>query len=289
MLGRCTVAIQPGPRGRGVPARQCLYALIALFAASVAHPAWANGPGSPAYDPERVLVKFAPRISRAEGERIAAALGMQPLRFHPSIGVHVLRVRPGMAVTGAVATLAQRSDVAYAEPDYLVHASLTPNDPLFGSLWGLHNTGQNGGTADADMDAPEAWDLRTSASDVVVAVIDTGVDYPHTELQANLWHNPGEVSGNGLDDDGNGFVDDTIGWDFRNDDNNPMDDNEHGTHVSGTIGAVGDNGVGVAGVCWSVQIMALKFLNALGSGSNSDAIACIEYATTMGADVMSNS
>src|SRR5262249_48878129 len=148
----------------------------------------------------------------------------------------------------------------------------------FSSLWGLHNTGQTGGTPDADIDAPEAWDVTTGSSSVVVAVIDTGVDYTHPDLAANIWTNAGEVPGNGVDDDHNGYVDDVHGYDFVNNDGDPMDDHFHGTHVAGTIGAVGNNGTGVAGINWNVKIMALKFLDGNGGGYASDAIRAVNYA-----------
>jgi len=130
---------------------------------------------------------------------------------------------------------------------------------------------------DADIDAPEAWDVTTGNSNVVVAVIDTGVDYAHADLAANMWKNPNEIAGNNIDDDGNGYIDDIYGIDAVNGDGDPYDDNSHGTHIAGTIGAVGNNGIGVAGVNWNVKIMACKFLDANGSGFTSDAIECIEY------------
>ncbi|NBP89542.1 MAG: peptidase S8, partial [Planctomycetia bacterium] len=146
---------------------------------------------------------------------------------------------------------------------------------------GLHNTGQGGGTADADIDATEAWQVSTGSRDVIVGVVDSGIDYTHPDLAANIWVNPGEIAGNGIDDDGNGFVDDVHGYDFVNDDGDPFDDNGHGTHCAGTIGGVGNNGIGVTGVNWEVSLMGLKFLDAGGSGSTSDAIQAINYATMM--------
>ncbi|MCB0339865.1 MAG: S8 family serine peptidase, partial [Bdellovibrionales bacterium] len=124
-------------------------------------------------------------------------------------------------------------------------SQLLPNDASFSSLWGLHNTGQTGGTLDADIDAPEAWDITTGDSSIVVGVVDTGIDYTHPDLAANMWRNPGEVAGNGIDDDGNGVVDDVFGYNAVSHNGNPMDDHNHGTHCAGTIGAVGNNGTGV--------------------------------------------
>lgn len=158
---------------------------------------------------------------------------------------------------------------------------IVPNDPQFGSLYGM-----------SIIQAPEAWDVHTGTGQVVVAVIDEGVDINHEDLAANIWTNTAEIPNNGVDDDGNGFVDDVNGWNFFDNNNqvyggNPSQDT-HGTHVSGTIGAVGNNGVGVVGVSWNVQIMPLKFLGPFG-GSTADAIAAIEYATMMGADIISAS
>ena len=181
------------------------------------------------------------------------------------------------------------SPIKFAEPDYVVHALMTPNDPSYSLLWGMNNTGQTAGVGDADIDAPEAWDLARGSSSVVVGIIDTGIDYTHPDLQANSWVNAGEIPNNGIDDDGNGYIDDTRGWDFVNEDNNPMDDHYHGTHCAGTIGAVGNNGIGVVGVCQTVRLMPLKFLSAQGSGYNSDAVEAVLYATRNGAHLTSNS
>src|SRR5262249_54024976 len=134
-----------------------------------------------------------------------------------------------------------------AQPNFAYQVAATPNDARFGELWGMHNTGQTVGgqvgTVDADIDAPEAWNLTRGSRSVVVAVLDTGIDYNHPDLAANMWRNPGEIPGNNLDDDGNGYADDVFGRDFINNDSDPMDDHFHGTHVAGTIGAVGNNGV----------------------------------------------
>lgn len=175
------------------------------------------------------------------------------------------------------------------EPDYVVFALLTPNDPSFPLLWGLHNTGQTGGTGGADIDAPEAWEVARGSSSVVVGVIDTGIDYTHPDLAANMWTNTGEIPNNGIDDDGNGYVDDTRGWDFVSNDNDPADDHYHGTHCAGTIGAVGGNGAGIVGVCHTVRLMALKFLSGSGGGTTSDAIEAVYYATANDATLTSNS
>jgi len=162
----------------------------------------------------------------------------------------------------------------------------------------MRNTGQTGGTSDADIDADEAWGVFTGSSDVVVAVIDTGIDYNHDDLAANIWTNPGETGSgkesNGVDDDSNGYIDDWRGWNFVNNNNNPMDDNYddntyHGTHVAGTIGAVGNNETGVVGVNWNVKLMAVKCFNWEGSGTTVNEIKAIDYSTDNGAHLSNNS
>jgi subtilisin family serine protease/sugar lactone lactonase YvrE len=176
-----------------------------------------------------------------------------------------------------------------AEPDFLVfHQQSIPNDAIFNDLWGMRNIGQTGGTPGADVDATGAWQHETGSGEVIVAVIDSGVDYLHPDLAANIYQNSSETA-NGSDSDGNGYVDDVRGWDFHGNDNNPMDDHFHGTHVAGTVGARGNNNVGVAGVIWNVKIMPLKFLSANGSGTTSDAIAAVRYATDNGARISCNS
>ncbi|MCL1035866.1 S8 family serine peptidase [Shewanella submarina] len=192
-----------------------------------------------------------------------------------------LTLRKGVDIEKAVKILSRHPAVKYAEPNYIYRAIGTPDDPRYPEMWGLNNTGQDGGTADADVDAPEAWDITTGDSDVVIAVIDTGVDYNHEDLSANMWVNPGEIAGNGIDDDGNGVVDDVHGFSALNDNGDPMDGNGHGTHVAGTIGADGNNGIGVVGVNWDVSIIGCQFLNSSGSGSLADAVECIDYITDL--------
>ena len=157
--------------------------------------------------------------------------------------------------------------VEFAEPDYVVQTSAVPNDPLYlnGYLWQHDNTGQSGGVLDADLDAREAWETRTDST-AVVTVIDTGVRYTHEDLEANMWRNPGEIAGNQIDDDGNGYVDDVFGINAITDSGNPMDDHGHGTHVAGSIAAAGNNGKGVVGVAWAAKIMACKFMSQDGEG-----------------------
>jgi subtilisin family serine protease len=198
-----------------------------------------------------------------------------------SLGEGMFAVRAPGASAADVATWATGVGARGIEPDRIITSAALPGDPSFGSLWGLDNSGQTGGVADADIDAPEAWNVTTGSRSVVVGVVDTGVDYRHPDLAANMWRNPGEVAGDRIDNDGNGFVDDVYGWDFANNDADPFDDNGHGTHTSGTIGAVGGNGAGVAGVNWQVSLMALKFLGADGSGTTSAAVAALNYATMM--------
>ena len=245
------------------------------------------------YVPGEILVKYRESASKNAILQSQSTLGGKTIREFPSLGVHHIRLKSGETVVEAIERYSTDPSVEYAEPNYIVHALATPNDPSFGELWGLHNTGQvvdgTSGTADADIDAPEAWDITTGDSSVVIAVIDSGVAYNHPELAANIWTNPGEIPGNGTDDDHNGYRDDIVGWDFVDNDNDPMDFYGHGTHVAGTIAGVGNNSRGITGVMWSARIMCLRFLDTSGSGTTADAISAINYAAANGARVLNNS
>lgn len=212
--------------------------------------------------------------------------------------------------------LAKRDDVEYIEPNYEIkvapkfdaknfiseeeleqaYQSSAVNDPKFGDLWGLHNTGANDpsgrirGVEGADIDALKAWEVERGNKKIKIAIIDTGIDYTHKDLMSNIWVNEAEKNGRpGVDDDGNGYVDDIHGYDFANKDADPLDGHGHGTHCAGTIGAVHNNNLGVAGVMAEVELVAVKFLSDSGSGSTSDAIQAIDYATKVGVNLMSNS
>lgn len=220
---------------------------------------------------------------RRAGEQLGRAdPSIAPVRRLGRDGLFLVQAPPDAAPDRLERSLMRMGNVRHVEPDAIVWGAGLSNDPALGQLWGLHNTGQSGGTPDADIDAPEAWDITTGSAGVVVGVIDSGIDYKHPDLAANAWVNDAELNGRkNFDDDGNGYKDDVYGYDFINRDGDPMDDNGHGTHVAGTIAAAGDNGVGVAGVSWTAKVMALKFLAANNSGPISAAIEAIHYATMM--------
>jgi outer membrane protein assembly factor BamB/subtilisin family serine protease len=216
-------------------------------------------------------------------------------RFDRFGGVRVMEVQNDQDVTALIQDLEASGLYEYAEPDYIKVPLAVPNDPRFGEQWGLRNTGQSQGTPGADIKATTGWDVRSSAPEVIVAVLDTGIRYTHEDLADTMWRNPGEVAGNGIDDDGNGYIDDVHGINSlvakgSAGSGNPDDDQGHGTSVAGVIGAVGNNGKGVAGVAWQVKLMALKFDDAdgvLGAGGYiSNEVECIDYAIAKGAKVI---
>ncbi len=242
---------------------------------------------------DHLILEPAPGVTADDLAPLLPPLGGTLRSVRPASGLILVTVSspldPAALPAATEAWAALHEIVSVAEPDFVVHALGTPSDPAYPQLWGLHNIGQTGGLPDADIDAPEAWAISTGSRSIVVGVIDTGIDYTHPDLAANIWTNPGEIPGNFIDDDGNGYVDDVHGWDFYNNDKDPRDDNGHGTHCAGIIGGVGNNGTGGVGVNWSVSMAALKFLSAPGSGLTSDAIEAISYATAKGMHLTSNS
>jgi serine protease len=210
----------------------------------------------------------------------------------------------GVSTEQAIAEMQKDDQVAYAEPNFIITLDQQPpaqqqpptpptqgfpND-LDSKLWGLNNTGQDGGKADADIDAPEAWTIHTGRKDApIIAVIDTGVDYNHADLKANMWTNPGEIAGDGIDNDNNGYVDDVHGINAFASTGDPMDGHGHGSHCAGTIAGVGNNGEGVVGVNHQANIMGIKIFSDEGSTNTAAILRGIEYATKMGAKITSNS
>ena len=272
--------------------RRCWAAMTALiigFTVLYGMKEAAASPDRP-YKKGELLVQY--KTTRPGAGRAVLEQRVQ-IRRSTAIGhsrIHRVVLEAEVSVDQALAVYRDDPDVEFAEPNYLVRPQTTPGDPSFYLQWGLANRGQkvNGisGTAGADLDAPSAWDITTGGEQVVVAVIDTGCDLNHPDLAANIWTNPGEIPGNGIDDDGNHYVDDVHGWDFADQDNNPQDATGHGTHVAGIIGAESDNSRGVAGVAWRVRIMPLRFMNTFEEGTIADAVEAIDYALAMGAKII---
>ncbi len=211
----------------------------------------------------------------------------------PRTKVSVVKLPKELSVEEAIELYEASSEIEYAEPDFIVKPSQTTSadDPDYPKLYGLNNTGQTGGTADADIDAPEVWYTTSGNANTIVAVIDEGVDINHGDLKNNIWTNPGETASNKIDDDKNGYVDDVNGWDFYNNDATVYDSGDgdkHGTHVAGTIAAEGNNSLGVVGVNWKAKVMPLKFLGPNG-GYTSDAVEALNYTLAKGAKISNNS
>jgi subtilisin family serine protease len=244
-----------------------------------------------------VVVRFKSGVDAGERAQARDDADVRRKQSLPVSGMEVVKPDAGVSVEASVAALERSNDVAYAEPDVRRTAFATPDDTFFGLEWGLSNGGQTvggvTGTPDADIDADQAWDTTVGSADVVVGVVDTGLDLGHPDLATNVWSNPGESGAgresNGVDDDGDGLVDDVTGWDWAAGDNQPLDENGHGTHVSGTIAGRGDDAMGVAGVAWRARLMALRILDATGSGRVSDAIKAYGYAAAHGARIVNAS
>ena len=226
------------------------------------------------------IVRFRQGSEPTARARHRAKLGVRFARALPLIDAQVVTASSGFDHAYAKQLLAE-GNIDFIEPNYIVHTQTTPNDARFADQWGLHNTGQNGGTSDVDINAPEAWDRSVGSDDVVVGIVDTGVNFNHPDLSPNMWRNPGEIASNGVDDDNNGVVDDIFGYNAIAQSGSPMDDHGHGSHVAGIIAARGNNSIGVSGVLQRAKIMALKFLGPAGDGTTEDAVRAIEYAIRM--------
>ena len=218
-----------------------------------------------------LLVKFSPTLSASQRSTILSRQKATRIRRFETLDIDHVRVPPGLAVAAAVGGFQRGGGVLAVQPNYVRRTmqSAPPDDPLWldGSLWGL-----------SKIQAPAAWSTFTPGDgSVIIANIDTGVDYTHPDLAANMWRNPGEIAANGIDDDGNGYVDDVHGIDTANHDSDPEDDQGHGTHTAGTIAAVGNNATGVTGVNWNARLLACKFLDASGFGTDAGAIECFDY------------
>jgi len=213
--------------------------------------------------------------------------------------IFLLHVPIGSDILSIVREYASGPNVVYAEPNGMVFPCGIPNDANFSSQWHLHNTGQvfltnwtgnnYSGIPDADIDAPEAWDIETGSPDVVIAIIDSGIDYAHPDLAAKIWNNTDEIPGNGIDDDNNRYIDDVKGWDFWYEDNDPKDGLGHGTMCAGVTGAISNNGIWGAGVAWNCKIMPVQVFNETGWGWQLTAALGIYYAADNGADICSMS
>ena len=241
------------------------------------------------FDPTSIVVQFAPGATEEQRALVRAAVGggvVETWQLVP--GLEHIAIPGGVeAAIDAISVIGEATGtVEFVEPDFIAHIGANPNDPGFANLWGMNNTGQtvnsDPGAAGADIDANLAWDVTTGSSAFVVGMADSGIRSTHEDLAANRWTNPGEIAGNNIDDDGNGRIDDTWGWDFYNNDKDPTDDNGHGTHTAGTVGAVGNNGKGVAGVCWNVRLAGLKIGSRSGSISLTAAISALDYCIGKG-------
>ncbi len=228
-----------------------------------------------------ILIKFKKGLSDSIKANTFLQNKLVTKKNFKNFSIQLVILPKTQSVQNTIAFMKEDDNIEYIEPNYLWKISEIPNEALFDSMWGLRNIGQNGGTYDADIDADDAWNFTKGDTTVVVGIIDTGVDYTHEDLINNMWRNQGEIPGNNIDDDANGVIDDIYGFNAVNGSGDPIDDNDHGTHIAGTIGAEGNNGIGVVGVNWKAKIMALKFLRADGMGGTSDALECIDYILTM--------
>jgi len=241
----------------------------------------------PKYADGEVIVRYKSGVEKAQIAHLLSTYNMSQQKLHSSKKTKVItKLKSKLKTEEIITSLRDNPLIESISPNYIRYASMLPNDPRFDDQWGLHNTTQTGGTYDADIDAVEAWDISTGSSDIVIAVFDTGIDYTHSDLRDNLWVNSGEIPNDGIDNDNNGFIDDYHGYDFAadqdgNNGSNIMDLYGHGTHVSGILGAKGDDGFGITGVNWNVSIMMLKVFRPSRQAYHSDIIEAIDYVKMM--------
>ena len=239
--------------------------------------------GGPEHIPGQVIVGLADMVDLHTFDHLSSVVNGRMIDMDEGHDTMLLEIGGRLSVDEAIMRLKREIGVTYAEPNYVIRIFATPNDPYYSYQYQYDQ-----------IDAPAAWDMTTGSAVIVVSDIDSGADLDHEDLAGNLWANPGEIPGNGLDDDGNGYVDDVVGWDFHENDNDPSDvagmmNPGHGTHTSGLIGAVGNNAIGVTGVCWNVSIMIVRFINQMGMGTVYNAAKAINYSVDNGARVINAS
>lgn len=249
--------------------------------------------------PGEFLIQFKKNIHALNQQHILNAISVSPV-VEISRETHLYKIKRPMieSTEGSIEILSSIKQIGLVEPNRYWKLRRMPQDPVFHRLWGLHNTGQETsgdsrpikGKAGVDIDILRVWDSNIGSRDVKVAVIDTGINYNHADLKPNIWVNEVELNGEpGVDDDNNGCTDDIHGCNFVNNTGDPMDDDGHGTHVAGTIGAVANNNIGVAGINWEVTLIPIRFIDNQDNGTTADAIRSIDYAVKVGARILSNS
>ena len=258
---------------------------LILAGNAIAAPEQVSNSRAALYKANEVLIKYQPTMATAQRSVALSSVNAIASKAVGRTGYHLVKLQ-NISTQQAISKLRLQAGVASVQPNFIYHASVTANDSSYGQLWGLQNNAQtvtnpsynfhNPGTAGMDMDATLAWDQITDCSSVTVAVIDTGVHYNHEDLTSNMW-----------DGTGAGYA--NHGYDYVDNDNDPMDTHGHGTHVAGTIGAIGNNNTGTTGVCWQASIMAIRVLDTSGSGDTADIIQGVNFATTNGARVISMS
>lgn len=283
--------------------KECIFGLLGLALVGLTNPLLAAKNNADIKDiNEGELHSLDTILVKTHDSKYEQALALESEEINAHIvkkysiidGLFLVRVPLGMAIDDAVNFYNNLTITDYAEPNFV--ASIVPTDdeallkndiepastdPLFGNQWALENAGQSGGLVDADINASPMWSLTTGSADYVTGVMDSGVDYNHNDLSGNLWRNSLEIASNGIDEDGNGYIDDVYGVNTITGSGDPYDDYLHGTHVNGVIGAVGNNGIGISGIMQVAKMVNCKFLNNTGSGNLSDALECIQYFTNL--------